>query len=259
MKTTFRLIKRGTIFCASLQLLWLILDRQLFWPNLIGLASHANSWLMLKYHYPNHMGLDQPPTIIALVLLVVHQTSWVLSWAHQAGTLLSVAAVLATVVWPIPIMLLLSAGTESDLPIRMPVSMPSDGVKGSIPSSPLAASQPGSPFIDATRLRMRHSLQQRSSTEARLPADTNHQPDQGSGYPGIPLMGSMHSRKGSGGSNDGSFSSSMSAAWGLAERLQQQPGFKKHRSRFVQAMHKLQGLAGMQPASVLPVADAHKR
>lgn len=255
VKTTQRLIKRGLIFCASVQLLWLVLDRHLVWPNLIGLASHANSWWMLKYHYPNHMGLEQPPTIVALALLVIHQTSWVLSWGHEAGGLLSVAAVLATVVWPIPIMLLLSAGTESDLPTRMPVSMGSEGaaVKGSIPGSP---AQPGSPFVDAGRLRMRHSgLQPRGSMDSRVPADTAHQSDQGALY----LLGSRHSRQGSGGSNDGSFSSSMSAAWGLAERLQQQQGFKKHRSRFVQAMHKLQEMAGVQSASVLPVSDAHKQ
>jgi hypothetical protein len=257
VKTTFRLIKRGTIMCFSLQLLWLVLDRQLLWPNLIGLVSHANSWLMLKRYYPSHMGLDQPPTILALVLLVVHQTSWVLTWAHEAGSLLNVAAVLATVVWPIPIMLLLSAGTDSDLPTRMPVSLNGEGVKGSIPSSPHGVSQPGSPFVDTARLRMRHSILQRNGT------DTAIIPDQVSGLQGIP-MPSMHSRKGSGGSlsneGSGSFSSSMSAAWGLADRLQQQPSFKKHRSRFVQAMHKLQELAGVQSAqSVLPVADSHKR
>ena len=256
MKTTYRLIKRGIIFCFTLQLIWLCLDRQLFWPNLVGLISHANSALMLTRYYPSHMGLDQPPTIAALVLLVVHQTSWVLTWAHEAGSLLNVAAILATVVWPIPIMLLLSAGTDSDLPTRMPVSVNGDAVKGSIPSSPMGASQPGSPFVDAARLRMR-PLHHRSST------DTAVMPDQASGWQGIPIPG-MHSRKGSGGSisneGSGSFSSSMSAAWGLADRLQQQPGFKKHRSRFVQAMHKLQQAAGMQPAaSVLPVSDSHKR
>jgi hypothetical protein len=104
---------------------------------------------------------------------------------------------------------------------------------------------------------MRHSILQRNGT------DTAIIPDQVSGLQGIP-MPSMHSRKGSGGSlsneGSGSFSSSMSAAWGLADRLQQQPSFKKHRSRFVQAMHKLQELAGVQSAqSVLPVADSHKR
>lgn len=215
---------------------------------------------MLKRYYPSHMGLDQPPTILALVLLVVHQTSWVLTWAHEAGSLLNVAAVLATVVWPIPIMLLLSAGTDSDLPTRMPVSLNGEAVKGSIPSSPLGVSQPGSPFVDTARLRMRHGLQQRSSNDTRLPADTAHLPDQAStGLQGIPLP-SMHSRKGSGGSEgSGSFSSSMSAAWGLADRLQQQPGFKKHRSRFVQAMHKIAAVAGVQQQSVLPVADSHKR
>lgn len=250
VKTTFKLIKRGTIFCFTLQLLWLVLDRQLMWPNLIGLVSHANSWLMLKHYYPSHMGLDQPPTIAALVLLVVHQTSWVLTWAHEAGSLLNVAAILATVVWPIPIMLLLSAGTESDLPTRMPVAAANgDAVKGSIPSSPLGASQPGSPFVDAAaRLRMR-GLHQRGSTDTAMHLDQ---------------AGGLHSRKGSGGSlsneGSGSFSSSMSAAWGFADRLQQQPSFKKHRSRFVQAMHKLQEFAGVQPAgAVLPVADSHKR
>lgn len=212
---------------------------------------------MLTRYYPSHMGLDQPPTIAALVLLVVHQTSWVLMWAHEAGSLLNVAAILATVVWPIPIMLLLSAGTDSDLPTRMPVAANGDAMKGSIPSSPMGASQPGSPFVDAARLRMR-ALHNRSST------DTAIMPDQASGLQGIPIPGSMHSRKGSGGSGSnegsGSFSSSMSAAWGLADRLQQQPSFKKHRSRFVQAMHKLQHFAGMQPAaSVLPVAESHKR
>jgi hypothetical protein len=266
VKTTFRLIRRGTIICASLQLLWLVLDRRVLWPNLIGLASHANSWYMLKWYYPSHMGLDQPATIAALVLLVVHQTAWVLTWAHEASGLLDVAAILATVVWPIPIMLLLSAGTDSELPIRMPFN--GEGAKGSIPSSPRAASQPGSPYVDTTRLRMRQTMHQRSSTDPRVPAvDTLHQQDQAAAQQGAPLLSSMHSRKGSGGSGSlegsSSLSSSFSAAWGLAERLQQQQGFKKHRSRFVQAMHRLQELAGMQPAaSVLPVAvagDPHKR
>jgi hypothetical protein len=255
-KTTFRLIKRGTIVCFSLQLLWLITDRQLFWPNLVGLVSHANSWLMLKRYYPNHMGLEQPPTIVALALLVVHQTTWVLTWAQDAGSLVNIAAILATVVWPIPIMLLLSAGTESDLPIRMPLSANGEAVKGSIPNSPLASSQPGSPFVDTARLRMRHS----SNLQPRT--DTAHQPDQAPGVASsIPLLSSVHSRKGSGGSgSENSFSSSMSAAWVFADRLQQQPGFRKHRSRLVQAMHKLQELAGVQsPGAVLPVADSHKR
>lgn len=262
MKTTYRLIKRGTIACLGLQLLWLVLDRQFFWPNVIGLVSHANSWWMLKHYYPSHMGMDQPPTILALVLLVVHQTSWVLAWAHEAGSLLSVAAILATVVWPIPIMLLLSAGTDSDLPTRMPPSLSGHeaaAFKGtSIPNSPLGLSQPSSPFVDTARLRMRHSLQHRSGSDAhRLSADTAFLPDQAQAVP----LASMHSRKGSGGSEgSGSFSSSMSGAWGLADRIQQQPGFKKHRSRFVQAMHKLQQLAGVQPAgAMLPVADSYKR
>lgn len=193
----------------------------------------------------------------------------VLTWAHEAGNLLQVAAILAVCCWPIPIMLLLSAGTESDLPVRMPAmsGVDSGALKGSIPNSP-APSQPGSPFVDTTRLRMRHSLQPRGSVDGSgrmavgvvggaTTADTTHQPDQSAGF-----LGGMHMRKGSGGSEgSGSFSSSISAAWGIAERLQQQPGYKKHRSRFVQAMHRLQEAVGMEPAgaTVLPLADAHKR
>jgi hypothetical protein len=124
-KSSQKLIKRYTIFCVVTHLSWLVSDSTALIPNLAGLASDINSWLLLKQH-PNHQ-LDGPCTIIAAVLLVGHQISWLMWWNGTIGgrthdvSLLHVISILAAIVWPVPVMLLLSSASNESLPVAMPV------------------------------------------------------------------------------------------------------------------------------------------
>lgn len=271
MKSTFRILRRGTLACAALQLAWLALDPTgpTLLPNLVGLASHATTWWILHHLYPAHMGLEQPATYAAVGLLIAHQTAWMWSWVGTGGGLMHIAAVLASLVWPVPTLLILSAADgEGQLPLAMsPRAAALDSALSagsSIPGSPAAAhsGQPGSPFYDARR-QVARSLHHRQAAAAAahplLPTDTAREGDQLSGARG--LLQSLHVRKGSAGSScDGGGSSSsrgLANGWGFAEALLQQGGQqqKARRSRVVRVLDGVARVLGKHTASILPVTQ----
>lgn len=114
VRTSYRIIRRLTQWCAAVQALWLLGDRAAWLPNLLGLLSHADSWLLLRQH-PDHE-LGHPLSIAAVLLLLAHQTSWILWWFGRGGSGWQVACVLAGLVWPVPTMLLLSSASGEALP-----------------------------------------------------------------------------------------------------------------------------------------------
>lgn len=262
IKTTFRWAKHGTQLCAILQLLWLVLDPSMMWPNTIGLLSHATSWAILKFHYPHHMGFEQPATYAALVLLVLHQTAWIYYWLHLGpGPMWQITAVLAAVVWPVPTLLILSAGGESDLPVTMGPGGHGDGrLSGSQPGTPSSSTsqhQPGSPFMDTARRRSKHPLHQSyHSADTVLPADVTGR------ISGSDVLHSMHLRRASASSSnggDGSGSGNFSSWLALEQRQQQQPSGKQRRSRVVRALDALHALVGRHAPALLPVSQVPSR
>jgi hypothetical protein len=121
---SFRLIKRATQCSLAAQLAWLLLDRSALLPNLVGMASHGSSWLLLRHH-PHHLDTALPLCAAAVGLLVAHQTSWIYWWFSTKGVSWAVVSVLASLVWPVPTMLLLSsASSDSALPVCSPLASP---------------------------------------------------------------------------------------------------------------------------------------
>lgn len=124
VRTSFRLIKRATQCSLAVQLAWLLLDRAALLPNLVGMASHGTSWLLLRHH-PHHLDTALPLCVAAVALLIAHQTSWIYWWFSSKGISWAVVSVLASLVWPVPTMLLLSAASsDSALPVCSPLAAP---------------------------------------------------------------------------------------------------------------------------------------
>lgn len=251
LRSTHRILKRACLLVGALQAAWLLFDHSLALPNAVGVASHAVSWHTLATLYPHHMGLDQPSTYATVILLIAHQTAWIYTWVHESG-MVPVLAVLATVVWPVPTVLILSAGTEPDLPIsaqHSAVLAAAAADSSSTPGSPIvggSSSQPGSPFFDAARRQVRHTLHKRlHSGGAPLLPDSAPEADQQrrSSLSGL-LAHGLRSK----GSGEGAGSAGLvSSPWGAAAdtlhyQHQQQPPRKRHRSRVVKAMDDLMQL-----------------
>lgn len=110
---SFRIIKRATVWSLAAQLTWILVDRSAVLPNLVGLASHANSWFLLKGH-PNHLATHWLLGFAAIVLLIAHQTTWIYWWFSHYGASWTVATVLASLVWPVPTLLLLSSANSDE-------------------------------------------------------------------------------------------------------------------------------------------------
>jgi len=89
-------------------------------PNLVGLASSINSWLLSEaapkpsVRTRLHNSCSSPAGWSSN--LVAHVVEWH-HWAHASmKKLLHVISILAAIVWPVPVMLLLSSASNESLP-----------------------------------------------------------------------------------------------------------------------------------------------